>query len=72
MRHGWLLFMYVFAAIIIIGIALFSSLIRLDVSKIMWLAGAFILFAGTYFVAHATNMYIWHMNIARERASTGI
>lgn len=54
----------VFTAIIIIGIALFSTLIRLDVSKIMWYAGAAIFFAGTYFVADATNTYIWNMNIA--------
>ena len=54
----------VFVAIIIIGIALFSTLIRLDVSKLIWYAGLSIFFAGTYFIADATNTYIWNMNIA--------
>lgn len=55
-----------FAAITILGIALFSSLIRLDVSKIMWLAGATILCAGIYFIADATNFYTWNMQITLQ------
>lgn len=52
--------------ITILGIALFSSLIYLDVSKIMWLVGATILFAGIYFVADATNFYTWNMDISMQ------
>lgn len=56
----------VFAAITILSIALFSSLIHLAVSNIMWLAGATILFAGIYFIADATNFYTWNMQISLQ------
>ena len=56
----------VFAAITILGIALFSSLIHLDMSKIMWLAGATLLFAGIYFISDATNFYTWNMEISMQ------
>ena len=56
----------VFAAITILGIALFSSLIHLDMSKIMWLAGATLLFAGIYFISDATNFYTWNMQISMQ------
>lgn len=59
----------VFTAIFMIGIALFSTLIHLDSSKIMWLAGLAILFAGIYFIADTENAYIWKMNIAIKSAS---
>ena len=54
------------AGITILGIALFSSLIYLDVSKIMWLVGATILFAGIYFISDATNFYTWNMAISMQ------
>lgn len=53
-------------AIIIIGIALFSTLIRLDVSKIIWFAGLTILFAGIYFIAEASNTFIGKMHISMK------
>ena len=53
-------------AIIIIGIALFSTLIRLDVSKIIWFAGLTILFAGVYFIAEASNTFIGKMHISMK------
>ena len=56
----------VLAGITILGIALFSSLIYLDVSKIMWLVGATILFAGIYFISDATNFYTWNMAISMQ------
>lgn len=56
----------VLAGTTILGIALFSSLICLDASKIMWLVGATILFAGIYFIADATNFYTWNMNISMQ------
>ena len=55
-----------FVAFIIIGIALFSSLIRLDVSKFIWLAGLTILFAGIYFIADASNTFIGRMHISMK------
>lgn len=56
----------VFAALSILGIALFSSLIHLDLSKIIWFAGAAIFFAGVYFIADATNFYTWNMQISLQ------
>lgn len=53
-------------AIIIIGIALFSTLIHLDVSKIMWFAGLTILFAGVYFIAEASNTFIGKMHVSMK------
>lgn len=55
-----------FAGITILGIALFSSLIHLNGSKIMWLAGVTILCAGIYFIADATNFYTWNMDISMQ------
>ena len=54
----------VFSAVLILGIALFSSLLHLVQSKIMWVVGAIILFAGSFFFANSTETYIWNTNIA--------
>ena len=56
----------IFVALFTIGIALFSSLIRLDVSKIIWLSGLTILFAGIYFIAESSNTFIGQMHIAMK------
>ena len=63
-RNAGLFFAIV--ALLVIGIALFSTLIRLDVSKIIWFAGLTILFAGVYFIAEASNTFIGKMHISMK------
>ena len=47
------------ASIMILGIALFSSLIHVKNSKIIWLLGSLILFAGIYFAYNADGVSFW-------------
>ena len=49
----------VLASIMILGIALFSSLIHVKNSKIIWLLGGLILFAGIYFAYNADGVSFW-------------
>ena len=49
----------VLASIMILGIALFSSLIHVKNSKIIWLLGSLILFAGIYFAYNADGVSFW-------------
>ena len=51
-------------SVIVAGIGLFSSLVRLQQSKFLWLIGATGLFAGIYLMVNASNVYMWNANIA--------
>ena len=51
-------------SVIVAGIGLFSSLVRLQQSKFLWLIGATGLFAGIYLMVNASNAYMWNANIA--------
>ena len=56
-------------AMLILGIAAFSSIIHIKYSKEMWLIGLMSLFAGGYFLFNAFAVSLWHEpNILNTRA----
>lgn len=57
-------FIIIFTAMSLLGIAMFSGLLHISQSKIMWLVGAIILFAGCWFVVKSNAAYIWNTNVA--------
>ena len=57
-RNTGLFFMIISLAIL--GIALFSTLIHIRNSKLLWLLGLVILFAGTYFTYSADGVSFWN------------
>ena len=58
----------IFVSVFILGIAMFSSLLHMSQSEIMWLVGATILCAGCYFVVQSTESYTLNSNIALNTA----
>ncbi|MBO5931021.1 MAG: histidine kinase [Clostridia bacterium] len=50
---------FVMVSAMLLGIALFSVLIRIKNAKIIWVLGSFILFAGIYFAYHADGVAFW-------------
>ena len=51
---------FLIVALVLIGIALFSTLIHNKNSKLLWLLGAVILFAGVYFAYSAAGVNFWN------------
>ena len=68
-RNAGLLFVMV--AVMLLGIALFSSLIRIKNSKIIWLLGSLILFAGIYFAYNAEGVEFWSDSIVSNTTILG-
>lgn len=58
----------IFVSVFILGIAMFSSLLRMSKSEVVWLVGAVILFAGCYFVVHSTDTYTLNTNVTLNTA----
>ena len=57
-RNAGLFFMIV--ALVLIGVALFSTLIHNKNSRLLWIFGMMILFAGTYFTYSASGISFWN------------
>ena len=55
--------LFVMVSIMLLGIALFSSLIHIKNSKIIWLLGSLFLFAGIYFAYNAEGVAFWSDSI---------
>ena len=51
--------LFIMAAIMLLGIALFSTLIHIKNSKVIWALGGFIMFAGIYFAYNAEGVAFW-------------
>ena len=47
-------------SVMLLGIALFSSLIHIKNSKILWTLGGFVMFAGIYFAYNANGVAFWN------------
>ena len=62
---------YVIVALILIGIALFSTLIHIKNSKILWTLGMVILFAGAYFTYSASGISFWNDSIVSNTTILG-
>ena len=63
--------MFVMASIMLLGIALFSSLIHVKNSKIIWLLGGLVLFAGIYFSYNAAGVEFWSDSIVLNTTIVG-
>ena len=51
---------FMIVALVVIGIALFSTLIHNKNSQLLWICGMVILFAGTYFTYSASGISFWN------------
>ena len=62
---------FVIVALVVIGIALFSTLIHNKNSKLLWVFGMVILFAGTYFTYSASGISVWNDSIVSNTVVLG-
>ena len=58
-------------ALVVIGIALFSTLIHNKNSRLLWLFGMVIMFAGIYLVYSATGVSFWNDSIVSNTTILG-
>ena len=68
-RNLGLFFMIV--ALVLIGIALFSTLIHIKSSRLLWIIGMVILFAGTYFAYSASGVSFWNNSVVSNTTILG-
>ena len=61
----------ILVSIVFLGIALFSSLIHVKSSKIIWILGLVVLFAGVYFAFSAQGVYFWSESIVSNTTILG-
>ena len=62
---------FMIAAMMLLGIALFSSLIHIKNSKVLWLMGLVVLFAGVYFAFHAEGVSFWQESVVANTVILG-
>ena len=62
---------FVLVALVLIGIALFSTLIHIKNSKFLWILGVVIMFAGLYFAYSASGMFFWSDSIVSNTTILG-
>jgi hypothetical protein len=58
-------------AVVFLGIALFSSLIHIKSSRLIWLLGLVVLFAGSYFSYSADGVFFWSESIVTNTTVLG-
>ena len=68
-RNTGLFFMIV--ALVVMGIALLSTLIHMKNSRLLWLFGMAILFAGTYFTYSARGVSFWNDSVVSNTVLLG-
>ena len=61
----------VLVSVVFLGIALFSSLIHIKNSRIIWLMGFMVLFAGFYFVYSSDGISFWNESIVSNTTILG-
>ena len=69
-RDVGLLFMIV--SMLFLGSALFSTLIHVKNSKLLWVFGMVVLFAGTYFAYSADNVSFWSESVVSNTTVLGL
>ena len=62
---------FILVALAVLGIALFSTLIHIKNSKLLWLFGLMNLFAGIYFVYSARGISFWSASIVSNTTAVG-
>ena len=55
---------FIMASVMLLGIALFSTLISIKNTKVIWALGGLVLFAGIYFAYSADGVFLWSYSIA--------
>ena len=63
--------MFVIIALVVLGTALFSTLIHIKKSKMIWLFGAVILFAGIYLSYSASGVSFWNESVVSNTTILG-
>ena len=63
--------LFVIVSFVLLGIALFSSLIHVKNSSILWLFGLVILFAGAYFIFSSKGIPFWQDSIVTNTTALG-
>ena len=63
--------LFVMVSAMLLGIALFSSLIHVKNTKIVWLLGGLILFAGAYFAYNSEGVWCWSDSIVTNTTILG-
>ena len=63
--------MFAIISLVVLGIALFSTLIHIKNSKIIWLFGTVILFAGTYLSYSADGVSFWNESVVSNTTILG-
>ena len=61
----------ILVSVVFLGIALFSSLIHIKNSRIIWLLGLLVMFAGLYFVYSARGLPFWSESIVSNTTILG-
>lgn len=64
-------FMFFVVSLLFLGTALFSSLIHIKNSKIIWVLGTVILFAGAYIIYSADGVSLWRQSIVSNTTMLG-
>ena len=62
---------FVIVSLALLGIALFATLIHIKNSKLLWLFGLVILFAGTYFAYSADGVSFWQESVVSNTTLLG-
>ena len=63
--------LFVIVSLMILGIALFSTLIHVKNTRIIWTLGGLSLFAGIYFAFSARGVYFWNESIVSNTTILG-
>ena len=63
--------LFVIISLVVLGTALFSSLIHIKNSKIIWLFGTVIMFAGTYLSYSADGVSFWNESVVSNTTFLG-
>ncbi|MBR5539148.1 MAG: histidine kinase [Clostridia bacterium] len=64
-------FLFIIVALLFLGTALFSTLIHIKNSRIIWVLGTVILFAGTYFSYSADGVSFWSESVVSNTTLLG-
>ena len=64
--------LFVMVSIMLLGIALFSTLIHIKNAKIIWVLGTLVLFAGIYFAYDADGVSLWSDSVASNTTMLGV
>lgn len=62
---------FVMVSLMLFGIALFSTLIHIKSSRLLWIFGVAILFAGSYFTYSANGVSFWQYSIVSNTTMLG-